>query len=1158
MSGIDRISELPENLLTQILSYLSTKESVQTSVLSTKWKNLYLSVPGLDLNCSSIPYYDDEVLSSFLSFIDKLLEFSPESSLFKVKIKCRDTMIDGFKDRIGTMINRGTQHLDVVSSTHCLEDDNFHYPVVDMMPMNLFTSNTLVYLKLWSSGLLDPGGNVSMPCLRFMHLEEVKWRVHLEKVLSGCPVLEELSLVRDLEDDYDIRNDEFRVMRVRSKSLKRFSVLPVREFRDFRSSLEYTLEIDAPGLEHMSLGEDQFDSIVVKNLTSLLVVELDIKFFVRFGMLFDPWNVSKSNEIRDFLNGISSVRQLIISAKTVQALDHYLKAGMIPKFNNLSRLQAVFHSKLLQFLPALLECCPNLKHLVLKVLHSDEMKEGLELTDTCSFATSSYFRLSLGSSLHHSNKLEETHTRRPSLRSPKKVEMYYSRRELDDLEYRYYSEMKDGTRKVKISNSLFRCPFCYIDRKRDYNFEDLLRHASYNISGSSRTKEDGREVARHLALERYMKKYLRPLETPHGTAATPSVDVSSRPTEELTGNWMTGSSSSAAGELNSSIVKFSSPRFSEAEPKSVSGGDVPGPSGEERRIYSPKPNSSLSNQDDAYPSKRACLTAGAKECEEPAQQIVLSRDAPRYPQRLDPLPVGNDDVMFVHPWKGVLANISRTYNEKTRKFAGESGSKIREELISKGFNPHKVEPLWNGRVGFTGFALVYFGRDWDAFRNATMFENHYELKQCGKRDYDSARDRGEELYGWIAKREDYYSRTVVGEHLRKQGDLVTVSGKEAAEQRKAMTLVSNLETTLENKSTDLEEIESKYKETSTALQRSMREKDNMIDAHNEKMNSMQQKARDYLASIHNEHKKAAQHLEAQRKEFEERERYLDKCQSVNKTERRKLQWQKQKNLMATEEQNKADEEMTRLAKQQQREKDELRERVKNLEKKLDDELALELEIERMRGGLQVMGHMEDPDMKEEIEKTKEKLKEKEEESEYQESLYQSLVVKHCYTNDELQDARKALIKSMQELGVRAQISVKRMGALDEKPFQKVAKERYPAEESEVEAAKLCSLWDNHLRDSGWHPIKVIQIDGNPKEVLNEEDEKLKELKKEMGDEVFEAVTQALMERNEYNGSGRYIVPELWNFKEGRKATLKEGVGYLMNLWKHLKPKPKRK
>lgn len=101
----------------------------------------------------------------------------------------------------------------------------------------------------------------------------------------------------------------------------------------------------------------------------------------------------------------------------------------------------------------------------------------------------------------------------------------------------------------------------------------------------------------------------------------------------------------------------------------------------------------------------------------------------------------------------------------------------------------------------------------------------------------------------------------------------------------------------------------------------------------------------------------------------------------------------------------------------QREKDLLRKKVRELEQKLDAEQARELEIERMRGDLQVMEHMqegEDPEKKEniekEIEKAKEILKEKVEESEYQESIYQSLVVKHGYTNDELQDARKALIK----------------------------------------------------------------------------------------------------------------------------------------------------
>ncbi|KAF2620180.1 hypothetical protein F2Q68_00042389 [Brassica cretica] len=147
MSGRDRISELPDCLLTQILSYIPTKQSVQTSVLSKRWEILYLSVPGLDLDCSSVPYDADQV---FLSFIDKLLEFSPESSLFKVKVKYRDTKIDGFNDRIGIMIDRGTQHLDIDSSNcicfidefrywignYYLEEDNLHYSPFDMMPMN--------------------------------------------------------------------------------------------------------------------------------------------------------------------------------------------------------------------------------------------------------------------------------------------------------------------------------------------------------------------------------------------------------------------------------------------------------------------------------------------------------------------------------------------------------------------------------------------------------------------------------------------------------------------------------------------------------------------------------------------------------------------------------------------------------------------------------------------------------------------------------------------------------------------------------------------------------------------------------------------------------------------------------------------------------------
>ncbi|XP_040959550.1 factor of DNA methylation 1-like [Gossypium hirsutum] len=65
------------------------------------------------------------------------------------------------------------------------------------------------------------------------------------------------------------------------------------------------------------------------------------------------------------------------------------------------------------------------------------------------------------------------------------------------------------------------------------------------------------------------------------------------------------------------------------------------------------------------------------------------------------------------------------------------------------------------------------------------------------------------------------------------------------------------------------------------------------------------------------------------------------------------------------------------------------------------------------------------------------------------------------------------------------------------------------------------------------------------EIIDKDDEKLKELRNEYSDTAYEAVSTALMEMNEYNASGRYAIPEVWNRKEGRSATMKEIVQYVI-------------
>ncbi|CAK8567879.1 unnamed protein product [Lathyrus sativus] len=174
----DRFGDLPNPLLEHIVSFLPTKDAIATSVLSKRWKPIWHSQINIYLDDRRFPdtFSFNQFLDSFITMRDNTLP------ILSLHLKSCRHRLHCNHDFVYAVITRGIETLiiDLLQPT--------------TLPSIVLSTKTLSVFKLKMIKLNEDFQSVDLPSLKVLHLEYVtfKFILYLHKILSGCPILQEL------------------------------------------------------------------------------------------------------------------------------------------------------------------------------------------------------------------------------------------------------------------------------------------------------------------------------------------------------------------------------------------------------------------------------------------------------------------------------------------------------------------------------------------------------------------------------------------------------------------------------------------------------------------------------------------------------------------------------------------------------------------------------------------------------------------------------------------------------------------------------------------------------------------------------------------------------------------------------------------------------
>ncbi|XP_078154545.1 F-box/FBD/LRR-repeat protein At4g00160-like isoform X2 [Carex rostrata] len=354
----DRISGLPDPLLTHILSFLPIEEAVCTCILAKRWIKVWASLPVLIFlydpvdNLTTNEYRKLE--AKFLLFVRSVISHREKITLDTFKLTLlnaeREDSLGHIFEFLCCAVECRPRVLSIQISVACTFFD---------LPDSICTCTSVEDMSLWfvnydplSDDYVKPR-SINLPFLKKLELGCMHLLDDLMRMLiSGCPILEELVLIQCCLE-----------MNLISSNVLKKLVLKDCVFGG--------MEISCPGVVFLSIEKTVLvgGGITLKNMSSLTMVDIFLK---------DSEFEDTIDDLR-LLSGLSNVTSLklyIISPDTMKLLQADIPN--CPTLGNLKSLElgALDFNYDWDLVVCLLQHSSNLKDLTLHFYQNEEEFQG--------------------------------------------------------------------------------------------------------------------------------------------------------------------------------------------------------------------------------------------------------------------------------------------------------------------------------------------------------------------------------------------------------------------------------------------------------------------------------------------------------------------------------------------------------------------------------------------------------------------------------------------------------------------------------------------------------------------------------------------------------------------------------------------------------------